>query len=132
MDLTPLENAITRLREGLAIYASDPSQTIVRDGVVQRFEFTYEAAHRMLKRALEAASADPEQFDLMSFADLVRSGNEADLLAGDWPRWRTYRDMRARTSHTYNEAVALDVVAGIGGFLAEAEYLRDRLRERGL
>jgi hypothetical protein len=46
------------------------------------------------------------------------------------PRWRTYRDMRAKTSHTYNEITALEVVADIPAFLEEARYLRDRLRER--
>ena len=38
--------------------------------------------------------------------------------------------MRGKTSHTYNENVALDVVAGIPRFIDEASYLRDRLRQR--
>lgn len=37
--------------------------------------------------------------------------------------------MRARTSHTYSEEVALDVVAGIPRFLEEASYLARRLAE---
>ena len=132
LDLTPFDNAIARLTEALAIYARDPSQTLIRDGLVQRFEFTYEVAHKMLKRALEAMAASPEQYDRMAFADLVRSGNEAGLLLGDWAAWRGYRDMRARTSHSYNEQVALEVVAGIGGFLRDALFLRDQLRARGI
>ncbi len=118
------------LAEALEIYARDPSQTLIRDGLVQRFEFTYEVAHKMLKRALEASSASPEQYDRMAFADLVRSGNEQGLLLGDWPQWRRYRDMRARTSHSYNESVALEVVGGIGRFLLEAAHLRDTLAAR--
>ena len=86
----------------------------------------------MLKRALELTSASPEQYDTMTFADLVRSGNEQDLLLGAWPQWRAYRDMRARTSHSYNEQVALEVVGGIAVFLPEAAHLRDRLRARGI
>ena len=31
--------------------------------------------------------------------------------------------MRGKTSHTYDEAVALQVVSGIAEFLAEAEFL---------
>jgi len=38
--------------------------------------------------------------------------------------------MRSQTSHTYDEAKALEVVAAIPDFLAEAEYLRDQLRQR--
>jgi hypothetical protein len=38
--------------------------------------------------------------------------------------------MRARTSHTYDEDTALEVVAGIPEFLFEAEHLRDELARR--
>ena len=38
--------------------------------------------------------------------------------------------MRARTSHTYNEDAALEVVTGIPRFLEEAIYLRGKLSER--
>ena len=38
--------------------------------------------------------------------------------------------MRSRTSHTYDEEVALAVVAGIPDFLREAVHLRDQLRTR--
>jgi hypothetical protein len=39
--------------------------------------------------------------------------------------------MRGMTSHTYDEDTALAVVDAIPSFLAEATYLRDRLKERG-
>jgi len=72
----------------------------------------------------------PEIIDGMSFADIIRIGNEHRLLLGNWPRWKTYRDMRARTSHTYDEATAQEVVAGIPVFLEEARHFRDRLKAR--
>ena len=80
---------------------------------MQRFEFTYELGHKVLKRYLEYASANPELFDEMTFQDLIRTANEQGLLLGDWTDWRGFRDMRARTSHTYNEDVAVEVVEGI-------------------
>ena len=124
------ERAIQRLEEGLTRYRADTSDIQIRDGLVQRFEFTYELGHRVLKRYLEYASANPEQFDEMTFQDLIRTANEQSLLLGDWPDWRSFREMRARTSHTYNEDVAIEVVTGIPRFLEEAVYLRDRLGER--
>lgn len=130
LDLSPLERAIERLIEGLARYRQDVGDTQIRDGLIQRFEFTYEISHKMLKRYLEFASPTPEQYDDMSFADLIRSGNEQGLLLGAWPDWKRYRDMRSKTSHTYDEDVALEVVAGIPSFLAEACHLRDRLKAR--
>jgi len=130
LDLTPLGNAVDRLREGLARYQADISDTQIRDGLIQRFEFTYELSHKMLKRYLEAASANPTEFDNAEFQYLIRSGNEQGLLLGTWPQWRHYRDMRSKTSHTYDEAVALTVVAIIPAFLSEAQHLLDQLRKR--
>lgn len=130
LDLTSFEKAVERLREGLTRYRQDTRDTQIRDGLIQRFEFTYEISHKMLKRHLEATSPSPEQYDQMAFQDLIRSGNEQDLLLGDWPRWRTYGDMRARTSHTYDEDVALQVVAGIPAFLDEAAHLLAQIAQR--
>jgi nucleotidyltransferase substrate binding protein (TIGR01987 family) len=130
LDISALERAISRLEEAVQAYQQDTSQSLIRDGLVQRFEFTYEISHRMLRRYLAANVAAPDQINTMNFADVIRLGNENGLLQGNWPRWKAFRDMRARTSHSYDEAVALDVVAGIPAFLVEAGYLRDRLRER--
>lgn len=128
--IAAFERAIQRLEEGLVRYQADTSDTQIRDGLIQRFEFTYELGHKILKRYLEYASANPEQFDEITFQDLIRTGNEQGLLLGEWPDWRGFRDMRGKTSHTNNENVALDVVAGIPRFIDEASYLRDRLRQR--
>jgi nucleotidyltransferase substrate binding protein (TIGR01987 family) len=130
LDIQPLRNAIARLEEGLQIYQHDTTETLIRDGLIQRFEFTYELTHKMLKRYLEFVSPTPGEYDRMSFQDLIRSGNEQGLLLGDWPKWRGYREMRAKTSHTYDEETALQVVAGIPPFLEEARYLRNQLDQR--
>ncbi|WP_337880089.1 nucleotidyltransferase substrate binding protein [Rheinheimera sp.] len=130
LDITPLKNAISRLDEGWARYQQDITDTQIRDGLVQRFEFTYEISHKMLKRYLEQSAASPEQFDTMPFADLIRSANEQGLLLGDWPVWRSYRDMCSKTSHTYDEDIALQVVAGIPAFLREAQFLATQLTQR--
>jgi nucleotidyltransferase substrate binding protein (TIGR01987 family) len=130
LDIGSLEKAVDRLREGFDRYQRDITDTQIRDGLIQRFEFTYELSHKMLKRYLEATAASPDQYDTMPFPDLIRSANEQGLLLGDWPRWRAYREMRAKTSHTYDEDVAVAVVAGIPDFLREAVHLRDQLRAR--
>jgi nucleotidyltransferase substrate binding protein (TIGR01987 family) len=84
----------------------------------------------MLKRYLEMVSPTPDDYDAIAFQDLIRAGNEQGLLLGDWPRWKKYRDMRSKTSHTYDEDVALEVVAEIAAFQDEARYLCDRLQTR--
>jgi hypothetical protein len=52
------------------------------------------------------------------------------LLKGGWPAQRRYREIRSRISRAYAAAVAEQVAAGVPEFLAEAEYLRDKLRDR--
>jgi nucleotidyltransferase substrate binding protein (TIGR01987 family) len=128
--LSPLQRAISLLEQGLERYLRDTSDTQIRDGLIQRFEFTYELSHKMLKRYLELVSATPELYNRMPFADLIRSGNEQGLLLGNWPTWKNYRDMRGKTSHTYDESLALEVVAEIPAFLDEARYLYRQLVER--
>ena len=129
LDLTPLERAVDRLREGWARYQQDVADTQIRDGLVQRFEFTYEISHKMLKRFLETTSANPVEVDAMSFQDQIRSGNERGLLRSDWPMWRQFRDMRILSSSTDSDDAALSVVNRIPDFLDEATYFGQRLQE---
>ena len=130
LDLTPLINAVKRLEEGLARYQYDVSDIQIRDGLIQRFTFTYELSHKMLRRYLEAAAADPTEFDDADFQYLIRSANEQGLLLRAWPEWRRFREMRSKTSHTYDETVALKVVEGIPDFLDEARHLLAELQRR--
>lgn len=119
-----------QLEERLGRNGLDTSDVMVRDGLVQRFEFTYELSHKMLRRFLEATAANPTEFDEADFQYLIRTANEQGLLLGAWPQWRVYRDMRSKTSHTYDEAVALNVVSGIPAFLKEAQVLLGQLQRR--
>ena len=130
LNLDSISNAVERLTEGYSRYQQDTNDTQIRDGLIQRFEFTYEIAHKTLKRYMESVSANPEQYDEMPFADLIRSANEQGLLLGDWSKWKIFREMRARTSHTYDEKIALEVVKEIPSFLDEARYLLTQLITR--
>jgi hypothetical protein len=49
---------------------------------------------------------------------------------GDWSSWKIYREMRSKTSHTYDEEIAIEVVQGIPAFLEEARHLLKQLQER--
>ncbi len=130
LDLSSLSNAVGKLDEGLTRCRANLSDAQLRDGLIQRFEFTYEISHKMLKRYLEMSSATPSAFDAMPFADLIRTANEQGLLAGDWTTWRTYRDMHSKTSHTYDENIAIEIVKAIPNFLAEAQTLLANLTVR--
>ena len=130
LDFSSLEKAISQLEEGLRIAGRAPDNKLMRDGVIQRFEYTYELSHKMLKRFLEATEASPEQFDEMSFADLIRTASERGLVLQGWDKWSQYRKLRGTTSHTYDAKKAAEVFAVIPEFLDEARYLHQKLKSR--
>jgi nucleotidyltransferase substrate binding protein (TIGR01987 family) len=130
LDTTSLGNALRRLREGLARYERESADEQIRDGLIQRFEFTYELTHKMLRRYLNQTAASPDDIERMPFADLIRTGNAQGLLRGDWPVWRRFREMRARTSRTYDAKVASQVASAIPAFLEEAEHFYAELQRR--
>jgi nucleotidyltransferase substrate binding protein (TIGR01987 family) len=130
LDLTSLAKAIGQLEAGLTILAKDEENTLLRDGVIQRFEFTYELSHKMLKRYIEAASANPQEVDAMSFQELIRVGSEQGLLISGWDKWRDFRKARGTTSHTYDEAKATEVLSVVPDFLSEAKYLYEQIAKK--
>ena len=130
LDFTPLVAALARLEEGQTRYLRDTSDQQIRDGLVQRFEFTYDLSHKMLKRYLIESAATPDTIVQMSFPTLIRTASEQGLLRSDWAQWKLYRDKRNLTSHTCDEAKALEVVAAIPDFIEEARFLRDSLLDR--
>ncbi|KPF53341.1 nucleotidyltransferase [Novosphingobium sp. AAP1] len=126
LDFTPLAHAVTGLREGLVRFATDEGDTQIRDGLIQRFEFTYDLSHKMLRRVIEAGAANPEEVDRMTFPTLIRTAAEQGLTGADWTDWRTWREMRNITSRTYDEGKARQLAQAIPAFLAQAQDLLAR------
>jgi nucleotidyltransferase substrate binding protein (TIGR01987 family) len=129
LELSSFEKALASLDEALTEFDRTQSQ-FVKDACIQRFEYTYELAHKLLKRQLEAMSPNPSEIDQMSFPDMIRSGAERGLLANGWDEWRRFRDARNATSHAYNEKKANEVFVRIPAFRDEAAFLLARLQER--
>ena len=136
LDFSPLGNAIAQLEKSLA-YAHSPAALAdtglreqLRNSVIQCFEFTYELTWKMLKRYLEATEPNPAEIDIGTFQNLIRLGNERALLRSDWQQWKTYRQARTDSSHTYDAAKAEAVFAITPDFLAEAKALFAELNRR--
>lgn len=136
LDYSPLGNAIAQLEKSLS-YAHSPAAQAdpglreqLRNSVIQCFEFTYELSWKMLKRYLEETEANPADIDVGTFQNLIRLGNERGLLRSDWRLWKTYRQARTDSSHTYDAAKAEAVFAIAPDFLAEAQALLGELTRR--
>ena len=117
IDISSFKNAIDQLEKSIAyanspLAKSDPGlQEQLRNSVIQCFEFTYELSTKMLKRYLESTSASPDEVDLSTFQNQIRTGNERGLLRSDWGQWRNYRQARTDSSHTYDQEKAEAVFA---------------------
>lgn len=100
--LEQYEKALMRLHEVLQL----DETPIVRDALIQRFEFTFETAWKAAFRWLRARGADVAE---EAFAVLPRAF--ANRLLSDEGAWNQLRKMRNLTSHTYHEPYAVQVAA---------------------
>lgn len=136
LDFSPLGRAIGQLEKSLAYAHSDLARTDaglreqLRNSVIQCFEFTYELSHKMLRRYLAQTAASPDEIDLGTFQNLIRLGNEKGVLRSDWNKWRTYRQARTDSNHTYDEKKAEAVFSVSCDFLDEARHLFRELTVR--
>ena len=76
------------------------------DGLIQRFEFTFELAWKLMKSYAEYQGTDKE---LMGSRDAIRWAFENKLIK-DSDVWMEMIKRRNDTSHTYDENTAADVV----------------------
>lgn len=126
LDISALNNAIDRLNEVIIRYENDVTDNIIRDSLIQRFEFTYSIALKTLSKYLIEYSYDDVK--QLSFNDLIRTANQLNLLKSNLEIWSEYRKMRNLTSRTYDEEIALKVVGVIPEFYNEVLYLANKLK----
>jgi len=121
--LTAFRKALGSLESVLQI----PRTDVVRDAAIQRFEYTYEIAWKMIRRHLK--SLDVTEVDSMSRRELFREAARVGLIP-DPELWFDYHDARNRTSHVYNESVADEVYSAATQFAPDARRLLDELEAR--
>ena len=121
IDITSLRRALATLDEALAVHALRPEDKLVRDGCIQRFEYSHELSHKMLRRYLEAT--EPGGVSELSFPKLIRLGYDRGLLTESWDVWSDFRDARNGTSHAYDEDKAREVAAKIPAFAKAAQFM---------
>ena len=132
IDLSSLVNALAQLQEALRFWQELPADAALRphlrSAVIQSFEFTYELSVRMLRRVLIERSEAANLVSDLSFNDLLRKAADAGLVA-EPDLWRQWREMRNSTSHTYDEAKAAEVAAGVDRFATGAAALLAELEK---
>lgn len=128
LDFTALENSLQRLGEVVEIYKKNPQDTIVRDSLIQRFEFTYSITLKTLRKYFIERAFIVDDVNKLSFNEMVRTAMQLNLLKSDLAKWTEFREMRNLISHTYDENVALKVSGVVPDFYEEITYLLKELK----
>jgi len=71
--------------------------------VIQRFEYTFELSHKILRRFLAETESSRTEISEMFFNDIIRLGCKRGLLLNDLETWDKYRKSRNLTGHNYDE-----------------------------
>ena len=95
--------AVTRLEEACA----QPQSSFIRDSVIQRFEFSWELAWKMLKLRLSFLG-----IEALNPREVIRHSLQTGLIQ-DGNAWTEAQHQRNMTSHTYDEALSVEVDAFI-------------------
>ena len=96
--------ALARFDEILPLNEDD----VVRDALIQRFEFTFEIAWRCMFRVLRDWGETTQEV----VGKVIEDAFKANLI--DNPGvWIEIRDCRNLTSHTYDEKIAIRVAATV-------------------
>lgn len=99
------QKTVTRLEEACA----QPESSFLRDLVIQRFEFCWELAWKMLKLRLAFLG-----IEALSPRDVIRQSLQAGLIQ-DGNAWTEAQLQRNMTSHTYDETLAITVYGFVRG-----------------
>jgi nucleotidyltransferase substrate binding protein (TIGR01987 family) len=135
LDLSSLKKAIASLKNALnvAIPASleampENQQEVIKAGVIQNFEFTYELCWKFMKRWLEV-NIGTAYVDGVTRRELFRLSVENKLIK-DVDQWMEYHDARNETSHTYDQDTADDIFQVAQTFFSDAFELLQVLEEK--
>ncbi len=114
LDLTSLQKAVSSLERAIKVaevmikgVVDTDQEEVIRAGVIQNFEFTYELCWKFMKRWLEL-NVGGATLDGATRKELFRMAAESQLIS-DVDDWMEYHEARNETSHTYDNDKADDV-----------------------
>ena len=102
--------ALDQLKEAVQAYQNSPHDSLYRDGMIQRFEFTVELAWKSIKEYLE------DQGALLSGIGSPRAVLKEAFAAGiitDENVWSAILTARNITAHVYDEKTAVSIASAI-------------------
>ena len=132
LDLSSLKKAVTSLNNALNVAApasldvmSEDQQVVIKAGVIQNFEFTYELCWKFMKLCLDV-NLGSTYVEGVARRELFRLSAENKLIE-DVDQWMEYHDARNETSHTYDLDTAEEIFQISQTFYSDAFELLNTL-----
>lgn len=122
MQIAPLKKAVQSLKEIL----KQPINEYVRDGVTQRFEYTFELSWKFMKRYFKEIGRE----DIPNGPKPVIREAGKEGLINDVESWLDFLEMRNITVHVYNENQAEKVYHSAKTFPSFVDELIKELEKR--
>ena len=117
-------SAIEQLKSGILLFNNE--NDLLRDGLIQRFEFTFELAWKTLKVCFE----DEGLIGINSPKAVLKEAFSAGLIDND-NLWLEILNDRNSTSHIYNESLAIEICNKIiNKYSDEFEKLASQIKRR--
>ena len=114
--LNSYRKALSRLAEVVNVSKVRQLNDFEADGLIQRFEFTFELSWKLMKSYADYQGTDKE---IMGSRDAVRWAFESRLIE-DSDIWMEMIKRRNDTSHNYDEDTAVDVVEKVKNLYYQA------------
>lgn len=135
LDLSSLQKAVNSFERAIKVAdimikgdVDTDTEEVIRAGVIQNFEFTYELCWKFMKRWLEE-NATGELIDGSTMKELFRIAAERRLIK-DVDAWFVYHKARNETSHIYDQKKAESVYGTAIRFYADAKDLLRMLESK--
>lgn len=118
------KNALGRLNDGIMKF--DQTNDLLRDGLIQRFEFTFELAWKTLKAIFEEEGLT----GLNSPKTVLREAFSAEIIEKD-ELWLAMLNDRNTTAYIYNEQLAIEICSKIiNEYACAFNQLKDQIKLR--
>ncbi len=137
LDLSSLQKAVDSLERAVKVAdrvikdkdrVNTDEEQVIRAGVIQNFEFTYELCWKFMKRWLKI-NKGLTNLDGATRRELFREAYKSGLIE-DVENWMEYHEARNETSHAYGDDKAEDVFKVAKTFSKDAKRLFLILEEK--
>jgi nucleotidyltransferase substrate binding protein (TIGR01987 family) len=126
-----LDNCFARYTESYErlkrLDETDELYSMVRDSLVKRFEFTWDAYVKAIERCLIEDLANASAVEALTYKEQMIHAQKKGYISSA-ENWITFRKLRNKTSHTYFEAHAITIAKESSAFFDELSFYIPKLK----